>query len=883
MNMASKNNKLGKPVQRQIKLRRGRKEEPELDSMHPHTRKWIGAVLLFAIAVISALGLFNMAGSAGQMLDKVIHLMFGRLAFLFPIILIGFGSMLLSEKTLKVKTINYIGVIVFVLALTGLMNLFVKPDQIFEILRQGQAGGYLGLVFSYAFINILGFWASLVLVLALAVVGMLLMVNMSWDDLAESGTMLGRMVNWIQIHYYDWRYADKDHADNADEEDVEELEENEKEEPQKKSVTVVAESAEGFTTKSLKAEKKPLFPTREKSEEEPLLEEIKQKIKYKKIDVPLDLLELSSGKPSSGNIVKAKERIQKMLESFNIPVVMGEVHVGPTVTQYEMIPAEGIKLSRITALQDDLALALAAHPIRMEAPIPGKSAVGIEVPNVSVAIVRLRELLESPGFKKRKSTLEMPLGKDVSGKAWSYSIEKAPHVLVAGATGSGKSVCLNTIIISLLYQNSPETLRFIMVDPKRVELTSYENLPHLLTPVVTDVKKTVNALKWAVAEMDRRYILLQKHGKKNISSYNETSNEKMPFIVFIIDEMADLMVASRNEVESLIIRLAQMARAVGIHLILATQRPSVDVITGLIKANVPTRIAFAVASSMDSRTILDAVGADKLVGKGDMLFSSPELAKPVRLQGAYLSDDEIKRVVEYWKNSGQVADFDPTIVSKGSGSAGGSDYSDSEDGDELFDEAQEIVIQMGKASTSLLQRKLKIGYSRAARLMDILEEAGVVGPADGARPREILVTSREEASSGFDVAEKEIQPVFDEDVEETEEENEALKKVKQRELDAKEDSELIPGNEEAANTENTEITENKENNEDDPSTSLEDESEDLDDDDSNATLGAGDQGDKELSKDEEEFLEKVDEEEEVEEVKPKKTKSVRSSDDDWAQ
>lgn len=873
--MAPKNNnKIAKPVQRQIKLRNGRKEEPQLDSMHPHTRKWVGAVLLYAIAVISILGLFNMAGSAGQMMDRVIHLLFGKIAFLFPIILIGLGSMLLSEKTVKVKTINYIGGLVFVLSLTGLMNLFVAPDQLFAVIDQGGAGGYLGLIFSYAFMNILGFWASIVLVIALAVIGLLLMINMSLDDLAESGSVLGRMVNWMQIHYYDWRYADKTDADR-NEDDVTEVEEIE--EVQKKPLTVVAESAEGFTTKSLKAEKKPTFPERGEKVEEPLLDEIKQKIKYKKIDVPLELLEMSSGKPSSGNIVKAKERIQKMLESFNIPVVMGEVHVGPTVTQYEMIPAEGIKLSRITALQDDLALALAAHPIRLEAPIPGKSAVGIEVPNISVAIVRLRELLESPAFKKRKSDLEMPLGKDVSGKAWSYSIEKAPHVLVAGSTGSGKSVCLNTIIVSLLYQNSPETLRFIMVDPKRVELTAYENLPHLLTPVVTDVKKTVNALKWAVAEMDRRYILLQKHGKKNISSYNETANEKMPFIVFIIDEMADLMSVSRNEVESLIIRLAQMARAVGIHLILATQRPSVDVITGLIKANVPTRIAFAVASSMDSRTILDTVGADKLVGKGDMLFSSPELAKPVRLQGAYLTDEEIKKVVDYWKNSGQLPDFDPTIINKSTSSSGGSDYNDSEDGDELFDEAQEIVIQMNKASTSLLQRKLKIGYSRAARLMDILEEAGIVGPADGARPREILVTSKEDAGRGFDVAEKEIQPVFDEEVEEREE---LARKNRIREQAIQDDNDMIPGGDnelvaispEEANEIQKEVEEVIESQVDD-----EDEEE-------------GDDTEV-LSEDEEKFLEKVDEldtdsknaddtddTDEEEEEKPIRSKSG----DDWA-
>lgn len=740
---------------KQLKLKKGKQEAEkiEIQSLHPHTRKWISAIIFFAVAVISLLALFDMAGAAGNGLSRMMSLLLGRLNFLMPIIFLAGGWLMLSEKRLKVRTINYIGIVLLVLSLSGLLNLFVPLEDIFAAIDQGQAGGFLGLVFSYAFLNILGFWASMVMVIAIMVIGLLLMVNTSWDDLTESGSLLGRILNSLQVKYYDWKYGEKP------EEDYEEVE-NEKPE----HAPAVAEAV-GFTSKSIATEVQVDAPVKaekiKKADDMPVLDEPKQKIHYKKVDLPLELLEQSSGKPHSGNIIKAKEKIQKTLESFNIQVTMGEVNVGPTVTQYELIPADGIKLSRITALQDDLALALAAHPIRMEAPIPGRSAVGVEVPNISAAIVRLRELMESPTFKKRQSQLEMPLGKDVSGKTWSYAIDKAPHLLVAGATGSGKSVCLNAIIVSLLYQNSPETLRFIMVDPKKVELTPYENIPHLLTPVVTNVKKTVNALKWAVAEMERRYSLLQKMGKKNIAGFNAVAEEKMPYIVFVIDEMADLMVAARNEVETLIIRLAQMARAVGIHLILATQRPSVDVITGLIKANVPTRIAFAVASSMDSRTILDTVGADKLIGKGDMLFSSAELSKPVRLQGAYLSEGEIEKVVNYLKNSGQKPDFDPAIVEKASGGIGAVDYSDSQDGDELFEQAKDTVIQLGRASTSLLQRKLKIGYSRAARLIDLLEEAGIVGPGDGAKPREIL--SMEVAAQGFDVAEEELQPTYNDD------------------------------------------------------------------------------------------------------------------------
>ncbi|MCC6639022.1 DNA translocase FtsK [Candidatus Falkowbacteria bacterium] len=329
-----------------------------------------------------------------------------------------------------------------------------------------------------------------------------------------------------------------------------------------------------------------------------------------------------------------------------------------------------------------------------------------------------------------------------------------PHLLVAGSTGSGKSVCLNTIIVSLLFQNSPETLRFIMVDPKKVELTAYADIPHLLTPVITDVKKTVNALKWAVAEMERRYTLLQTVGKRNIDSYNSSSTEKLPYIVFVIDEMADLMVSARNEVETLIIRLAQMARAVGIHLVLATQRPSVDVITGLIKANIPSRIAFAVASSMDSRTILDASGAEKLVGKGDMLFSNPQHKSPVRIQGAFLSEEEVSQVTDYLKERSDDPVYDNSITEKASAS-GSADFSDPDEGDELFEEARTTVIQAGRASTSFLQRKFKIGYSRAARLMDLLEQAGVVGPGEGAKPREILVSKDDLDTMGYDVQEQE--------------------------------------------------------------------------------------------------------------------------------
>lgn len=770
--MASKKSKKsskGKLGKKDIKKTGALKKQGERIDIHPETMRWIKTVFLFALAAITALALFNLAGTAGVYLLHFMQLLFGKLAFLFPILFILGGTIVIHGENSKVKIVNYIGCLIFILSLTALLNIFIPLEGMFDVLDAGGGGGYVGLVLSYASLNILKFWASLVVIVSLLVIGFLLTFNTSVSELADSDSFVGRIIATIQTRWYDLRYGELNGNDDSEYEDEEEYEDSKEDESEE---DYSEELPTSFTKKALQGlghkKEEALVQQKAKIDEEPILEKPKKKVSYKKVDLPLDLLEESSGKASTGNVLRIKDKIKSTLESFNIEVEMGTVNIGPTFTQYELIPADGVKLSRITALQDDLALALAAHPLRMEAPIPGKSAVGVEVPNTTVAMVRLKELLMSKKFKTRKSNLEIPLGKDVSGRTWTTPLEKMPHLLVAGATGSGKSVCLNTIITSLLYQNGPDTLRFIMVDPKKVELTMYHDIPHLLTPVITDIKKTINALKWSVAEMDRRYNLLQKMGTRNIESYNQVVEEKMPYIVFVIDEMADLMVSARNDVETLIIRLAQMSRAVGIHLVLATQRPSVDVITGLLKANIPTRIAFAVASVTDSRTILDSSGADKLIGKGDMLFSNPEFKKPVRIQGAFLSEEEVKRVVDYLHDSGQRADYNDEVVEKKLGIGGNVDFSDPDEGDEYFDEARQIVIAMGKASTSLLQRKLKIGYSRAARIMDILEEAGVVGASDGSRPREILVNEREveDFSEGFDIQDNELQPNFDDDEDE---------------------------------------------------------------------------------------------------------------------
>lgn len=465
---------------------------------------------------------------------------------------------------------------------------------------------------------------------------------------------------------------------------------------------------------------------------------------------PISLLsDQKLGKADRGDINKNIEVIQNTLESFGIQAHVSEVHKGPAVTQYALTIAMGTKLSKINALQSDLALALAAPQgqIRIEAPIPGRDLVGIEIPNRSLEFVSLRDMLSSPAMQSSKSKTMVSLGLDVSGTACVVDISKMPHVLIAGTTGSGKSVLINAFIASILFRASPEEVKFIMVDPKRVELTPYNGIPHLLTDVITDVDKVVNALGWAVAEMEKRYKIFQEVGVKNIVGYNESKAfQSMPYIVIIIDEMADIMMSKNaGEVENHIVRIAQMARAVGIHLVLATQRPSVNVLTGLIKANIPARIAFQVTSMIDSRVIIDSPGAEKLLGKGDMLFIPPDVAKPKRIQGAFVSDREISDLLKFISNIGVETKRDDTITKslapKGRVSESGQDLGNV---DEKFEEAARLCIAEGKGSASLLQRRLEVGYARAARILDQLETAGILAHAEGNKPREVIVNSFDE-------------------------------------------------------------------------------------------------------------------------------------------
>ncbi|HSU80574.1 MAG TPA: DNA translocase FtsK, partial [Candidatus Angelobacter sp.] len=446
----------------------------------------------------------------------------------------------------------------------------------------------------------------------------------------------------------------------------------------------------------------------------------------------------------SGNVKK----LEKTFESFGVKAKVKKVHLGPAVTKYEVYPDAGVKVSRIVSLNDDLALALAAKEIRIEAPIPGKSAVGIEVPNQEVAMVNLREILESDEAQSQSNGLTVGLGRDISGEPVLADLSKMPHLLVAGATGSGKSVCINGIITSLLMRTKPHEVKLLMVDPKMVELNVYNGVPHLLTPVVTDPRKAAQALKKVVSEMERRYELFSHSGTRNLEGYNnyiKRQNEEtgyyqafMPYIVVIIDELADLMMVASKDVEDAITRLAQMARAAGIHLIIATQRPSVDVITGVIKANIPSRIAFSVSSQTDSRTILDGGGAEKLLGKGDMLFLPIGASKPTRIQGAFLSDDEVESVVDF-VISQQKAQYQENMIPTDEPEKEKVDVTD-----ELFDDAVKLVVDMQTASVSMLQRRFRIGYTRAARLIDAMEAKHIVGPYEGSKPREVLITALDE-------------------------------------------------------------------------------------------------------------------------------------------
>jgi len=717
---------------------KAKKKRGFFGSVRDETVQGVYAIIALCIGIILILAALGKAGVLGDFIYIWLSKLLGTGYILLPLASLALAISFVRSLTRELNILRLICAGVLVLSVLGMIELAFVGN-----------GGALGEIVIYPFMRLLGLYATWIILVAVAVASSLLLGN-----------------TYLPVSYFAQKI--KELAQKKPETKIKIAE------PETTPLKVIPAdikekkpepAPEEQDETPAEAEREPVIST---PEEEDLIPDPKQKpMQMRRFQTPfspppLSLLERDKGKPEVGDIKASANVIRRTLQNFGINVEMDEVSIGPSVTRYALKPAEGVKLTKILALNNDLALALAAHPIRIEAPIPGKSLVGIEVPNTTKTMVGLGTLFASPEFSSSEKPLLLTLGKGITGKSHFADLAKMPHLLVAGATGSGKSVSIHVMITSLLFRNSPENLRFIMIDPKRVELTLYNKIPHLLNPVITDPKKAILALKWAGKEMERRYNVLEQESVRDIHSYHknvlepalakhaETKDpeavlpETMPYIVIVIDELADIMQTYPRELESSIVRLAQMSRAVGIHLILSTQRPSVNVITGLIKANIPARVALQVASQIDSRTILDGSGAEKLLGAGDMLYLGAEMSKPVRLQAPFISESEVKKTVKHIVDQYQDelisgVDFteqaaNPSIFE----AVFANDNESGEDDDELYEEAREIIVSAGKASTSYLQRKLKVGYARAARLMDILEERGVIGPADGSKARMVI-------------------------------------------------------------------------------------------------------------------------------------------------
>ena len=677
-------------------------------SLHPETKKSVWAIIFIGLSAILFLASFNQAGPAGNFVYRVLNYLFGWGYYLLPTILLLIALAFFTSKHKKILGITLSGAILFVISGLGIIDLLASDG-----------GGLIG-KFIGSLETPFGKTASLVITITLLTASIIITLNIPLK--------------------FSRRVAEEKIKEKESEEietiEIEETPAKEKEETR------------------IRIFKPPEVPLRKERENKELQEEIiispQKSFALKNYTAPsLDLLKSFSEKPSIGDLRANANIIKRTLEGFSIPVEMGEITIGPAVTRYTLKPAEGVKLSKITTLNSDLSLALASHPIRIEAPIPGKSLVGIEVPNKAAALVRLGSLVSSAEFQN-SGPLGFILGRDIDGKPIFANIDKMPHLLIAGATGSGKSVIIHSLLISLLYKNSPSSLKLILIDPKRVELSNYDGLPHLIAPVITESKLAINVFRWAIQEMERRYQTLLQAGNRDIQSYNAKAEEPMPYILIVIDELADLMATYGREVEGLIIRLAQMARATGLHLVVSTQRPSVEVVTGLIKANITCRIALQVASQVDSRTILDTAGAEKLLGRGDLLFVSSEFSKPKRIQSCYVTEEEIKKVTNFIKannkpetvgqeNELQLSDNDQNNSQNRESPFNIFNQQTEDDEDELFEEALGVVKAAQKASASLLQRRLKIGYARAARLLDIMENKGIIGPGEGAKPRKVYI------------------------------------------------------------------------------------------------------------------------------------------------
>jgi S-DNA-T family DNA segregation ATPase FtsK/SpoIIIE len=749
-------------------IKRRRKAAIKL-KVKKHVAREIWAVVLLMFAAVTILSLQGAFGLLGDIWVQILKPIIGWGIYVIPVLFAIGGFMIFLSKKVVFGMSRIFGMGLFLVAVLGVLHMSVPIESILAYAQTGSHGGYIGFVTNFLFRQILGIGnvGTGTLFVGVFLVSLLLTFE------ASLKVILKALTPTIKIEID--KSAAKAVGRGRKHREIEEPEEKdgmferligkrgksaEISAPEftiKRSIkaddVVGGEVEDGDPDEEVKkkiAEKLADEMVEETKVQEEARDEVKDDVKIVSEAIEdwefpsLDLLNstVTNIQADDDYLKKSADNIQRKLSQFGIEVTMQEANVGPTVIQYTLKPSEGVKLSKITGLKSDIAMALAAKAIRIEAPIPGKALVGIEIPNDHRSNVHLREMVESDAFDIMDSKLRLPLGRDVSGNPIVADLETMPHLLIAGATGSGKSVCTNAFLTSLLYQNTPEELKLILIDPKRVELGPYNGIPYLLTPVIKDPEKAAISLRWLVAEMSRRYQVLSDAKYRNIQEYNadDAVPEKLPKIVVVIDELADLMMAAGKEVEASICRIAQMARAVGIHLIIATQRPSVDVITGLIKANIPARIAFAVSSGIDSRTILDGVGAEDLLGRGDMLYLPSGMGKPFRVQGVFISTKEIEKVTNKVKLTVE-PDYDESIVSTKTAAQKLNGLPDSKAGmteDAMYEQAYNLVRETKKASASLLQRRLKLGYARAARLIDILEEKGVVGPANGAKPREIL-------------------------------------------------------------------------------------------------------------------------------------------------
>jgi S-DNA-T family DNA segregation ATPase FtsK/SpoIIIE len=773
------------------------------DILHSDAKRSIAAVLLFAFSLIVILGYFDAAGKLGSWLDHGMGILFGYGKWPFPLLLMVAGVMFLTRrKTTLADAVKYVGLLVAFLAILGFTHL-LSGDTAADLLRvanAGAGGGLIGYGFAALLLELTSRLAGGVILFMLFLIGVIAAFNVSlmhWFELlrarftlpqreieeaagTETGEAGGELVAPVEMTQIPEDGLDPDEPARA----FEEQRKSEEAQPlvpvalalpeesltdgnieslrfhedTKRQVPLTDETAALEELEDL-AEDEGLDGVGDEGVREAVVKKRRRRTRSNWVKPSTELLESKSGEAVGGDTDRSKHIIMSTLKHFGIEVEAGEITVGPTVTRYTFRPGAGVKLSRITGLSNNLALALAAESVRIEAPVPGQAYIGIEIPNKSKAMVRMREIIENREFRDARLPLLLAIGQDVTGKSVFADLGEMPHLLIAGRTKSGKSVCVNAILTSLLYNNTPDEVKLILVDPKRVELSMYKGIPHLKTDVVVDGKKVVNALSWATNEMERRYKLLEAVHVRDLPAYQalcrdgyqkvdvdertgavrEVDLEPLPFIVIVIDELAEIMVGYGKEVEPKIVRLAQMSRAVGIHLILATQRPSVEVITGLIKTNLPTRIAFQVSSQVDSRTILDTGGAEKLLGNGDMLYVSPS-GETKRLQGVYVSTDEVRRVTNHWRKEkeawGDEDSLEDDITAGTSATGEGSSGGDGEK-DELFDQARDLFIRSQKASTTSLQTAFGIGYPRAARLMHILEQEGVVGMMDG--KKQILI------------------------------------------------------------------------------------------------------------------------------------------------